>query len=210
MRARAVLIVGLAALVVAAVVVLSQSEQRRAGTNNVPPVAPVAFLLPGDRICQQTVVPDAARLVALRVPANERRQRRIDVRLAGVGGERARGRYRRPAPNGGVRIRLRGEVPVGAAELCVANGGATSIALLGFEGAQSPGAQRGVAARGLLSVEYWRGGSETWWAVAPAVAERAGFGRGVPGGLALWAAVALLLGACGTAAAALWRPEGRG
>lgn len=205
MASRAVLVVGLVAVVATVVALLSQSAPRLAGTNNVSPRAPVAFLFPGDRLCQQSTVPADARSVVLRVPPNPERERRVRV-VVGAGGDRAVGGHRGPAPTGELMVALTGRVPAGAGELCVRNRGDGSLALLGSDIDIARAAQRGVTTRGKLSIAYRRAGSESWWSVAPTVAQR--FARGKPGFVGawtLWAALALMAAAVALAALAVAR-----
>lgn len=201
MASRVVLAVGLVAVAATVVALLSQSAPRLAGTNNVSPRAPVAFLFPGDVVCQESTVPRDARSVVLRVPPNPERERRVRV-VVRAGGDRTAGDYRDPAPTGELSVALPGRVPAGAGEVCVENRGDGSLALMGSDIDIGAAAQRGISTRGKLSIAYRRGGSESWWSVASVIAERFELGKpGFVGAWTLWAALALTT--AGVALAAL-------
>jgi len=196
MRTRLLLVAGLAAVAVVVAITLAPSEPRRSGTNNVPLAGPVASLPPGAAACQREDVPEQTRVVRLHVDAADGRPRPV-VR---VGDDGASGRRVRRVADGTVDVTLARDAPEGSAEVCVRNAGARTLDVLGY-----PTGERRGRPTGPIAFDYYRAGSESWWQVAPAVAQRMSFGKsGLLGGWALWLAVALVLIAWALAARALW------
>ena len=190
------------------IVVLSQSEPRLAGSNDVRMVGYPIEIPPGDRFCQsgERVPPDAARMQLqagaegrpgprLLVTVNRRmvqvpggyRDGPLDVELTGPG-----------APNATVCVENRGGRRV------FLGGQAVSLAIPPGLSATLDGAPLDAAA----TVQYWRAGEESGWAIAGAVLDRwsrvTAFGGATP-----WLALALILAACGAAIALAVRGRGR-
>jgi hypothetical protein len=179
------------------VLVLSGSEPRRSGTNNVPGGGEIAQLDPGDRRCQAADVPGGTGRVAVPAysPAGEPVRLAVTVRSA-AGGARSLGSTSAVAPDGDPLAPLEPAPPSGAAEVCVRNAGAGRVALLGISN--------------VFGVDFYPRSDQSWWQAAPAVARHFGFGKsGLVGAWALWLALALVLGAWIAAWRALASPGAR-
>jgi hypothetical protein len=177
-------IVGVAVVAAACVllVVLSGSEPRRAGTDDVAPSGVALRLAPGERACQSEVVPgDAARVAVAGAPAaGGTRAARLTVAVERAGEVVASGRPRGLTADGRLDVALASTPEPGPAELCVRNDGRQPLTLLG--------------ASELFAVDYYRAGDETWWQAAPAVARRFGLGKaGFLGSWALWLALGAVI-----------------
>ena len=192
MSVRAVVAIGVVALIVGVAVVLAQSGPRQAGTNSIVEAGQVTVLRAGERHCQtgETVPKDGARLRILvgtfgrPVPALRVTARNRDGRLLTEGRRQAGGR------EGYVVVPLRrvGETTPGV-EVCIATSGGRRTVLYG----QAPS----------VRLEWLRPGEESWYALLPAVAHRFGLGKAAPLG-SLWLLVpALLLLAAALAATRL-------
>lgn len=199
MAPRAALFLGLLALAAVVVLSLAPSEPRRSGTNNVPATAAVARLAAGAETCQPEDIPASTR--ALRLAVEPAGGARVVVEIASGGTSPVGGRARVAADAGAVEVELSRGPAAGAARLCVRNTSRNSLALLGY-----PTGERGGRPTGPIRVDYYRGGSESWWGVTGALADRFAYGKsGLLGGGALWLTAGLVLTAWALAAAALWR-----
>jgi hypothetical protein len=179
-------IVGLAIGAAACVllVVLLGGEPRRSGTNNVAAAGEAVRLAPDERACQPDSVPGDSERVALAVaaPADADGAPRLTVEVERDGEAVASGRPGGSIRAGRVEVPLEPAPAAGAAELCVRNDGRRPLVLLGQPG--------------VLAVDYYRGGSETWLQAAPAVARHFGLGKtGLLGSWALWLALAAVVAA---------------
>jgi hypothetical protein len=165
-------------------VVLSGSEPRRSGTDDLAPAGVAATLAPGERACQPTSVPDDSARVALAgaPAAGGAGAARLTVTVERGGEVVARGRFAGLTADGRLDVALASTPPPGPAELCVRNAGRQPLTLLG--------------APEVLAVDYYRAGDESWWQVAPAVADRFGLGKaGFVGSWALWLALGAVVAA---------------
>jgi hypothetical protein len=192
MSVRAVVATGVAVLVVCVAVVLAQSDARQAGTNSIVEVGRVAELRSGERHCQpgETVPRDAARL---RLLVGTFGQPVPEISVAARDGEgRVITRGRWPAGRGReghIVIPLqRVERTAPGLEVCVATRGGERLVLYG----QAPN----------IRLEWLRPGSESWYALVPAIAHRFSLGKASLFG-PFWLAIALLL-VVGAGLAAIW------
>jgi hypothetical protein len=185
MRQRLVLAAGFVALAIAALWVLAQDAPRRAGTNNVQPSGEVARLAPGREVCQPEDVPPSTRSVAVWGHAR------------GTSGSEVRGRSGSARADGTIRIELSSAPSPGSAELCLTNRGPTRLTLLGAVTAVPEEVSRSLRSSrpvGVLGVNYYREGSESWLQLAPTVADRFSLGKaGFLGGWTLWLVLATVL-----------------
>jgi hypothetical protein len=183
------------AVLVAIVAVLSDSKPRLAGTNNARLAGYPVVIQPGERYCQR----------GERVPADARRMQ-LDV-----------GTDDRPGPPlaialGERRLRIPGGyrdgplfLPPSSTGFCVRNDGERRVYLGGQTSATTlppgvAGELDGDPQPMVARVLYWREGAESGWRIAGAVLARwsrvTALGDATP-----WLAIALLVSACGVAAA---------
>lgn len=210
MRPRVTLAAGVLALAVALVVVLSAEESRLAGTNNVVPGGAAGFLFPGAVGCQPANVPPGTRSVVLRAAGEGAARARLELTIEDARGTRMRALSRPPSSDGVLEIPLAREPEQGEGTLCARNRGRAPLVLLGYETDDRATARELQAERpglrGVVAVEYRRGGEESWWDVAGVVSERFAFGKsGLFGGAELWLAIAAILGALALAVVVLAR-----
>jgi hypothetical protein len=164
----------------AVLVVLSDSDPRRSGTNNVPSASEVGRLDSGKRKCQEVDVPAGADDVAVAGVSDSGTVPTLALTLSGMS-TTASGETRDTAPDGRPLASLHPVPPAGAARLCVRNVSRDGVVLLGISDT--------------FGVDYYEG-HETWWQVAPAVARRFAFGKaGFVGAWTFWLALALVAGA---------------
>jgi len=166
MPVRAVVAIGVVALVACVAVVLAQSGARQAGTNSILEIAQAAQLRSGERHCQpgETVPKDASGLRLLvgtygqPVPELRVTVRDPDGRLV------TDGRLPTGAHEGRVLIPLR-EVrqTTTGTEVCIQQKDGRRLVLYG----QPPA----------IRLEWLRSGDETWYALVPAVAHRFSLGK---------------------------------
>jgi hypothetical protein len=199
---------GLAVLILAVVLALSDRDLHLAGTNNVFSRFPVAEIRPGDELCEQleTVPADAAAVRLSVAPGSPSAPGPLAVRVVREGRNVSRGARPGSWEADSVEVPI---VPVARtlteAEVCVANRGDAALTLLGYgvEPARLGFKLRGEQVDQQIRLEYLRAEPESWWAMAGVVAHRLGLGRGeLFGG---WIALAWLIGvlAMGAVAARL-------
>jgi hypothetical protein len=178
---KAVLAIAVAVALAAVLVVVSGSDPRRTGTNNVGG-GEAARLGPGQHRCQPGETPGATRAVAVAAysPGGEA------VRLAvALRDDRDRlltaGRTLDVAPNGYPLANLRPTPVAGGARVCVRNATAGTVVLLGVADT--------------FGVDYY-GDRESWWQAAPSIARHFGFGKaGFLGAWTFWLTLALIAAA---------------
>jgi hypothetical protein len=209
-RALALLAASLTAVVVIAgfVVVLSQSEPRRTGSNGIV-VSSHAVVPPGESVCQEERVPAgtasvapwlgldlAGGSVAATVESDGRLLARGTVAAGGF-------------PTGITRIDLDRTIPraLEGATICVENRARDTlrvygdIARFGNPGARAPGFATGEPV--LVRLDWYGRGAESGWTLLPRVAERASLVKAAfLGPWSLWVALAVAI-ALGVAAVVL-------
>jgi hypothetical protein len=197
-RALALLAALLTAAVVVAgfVVVMSQSEPRRAGTNSI--LGPShAIVPPGGELCQTDRVPAGSGAVAPRVvpeaPAG------VTATVERDGQPIARGRAGRVV-NGATLFGFDRPIDreLQTATICFQNGGDATLRVYGDIATGGPGASAPQFANGvpvLVRLDWYRPGSETGWQLMSDVADRNALLKApFLGPWALWVALAVLLG----------------
>lgn len=189
-------LLGVAVVVAAGLVLLvvSGSDPRRTGTNNIQAGGETARLEPGQRRCQPAEIPGGTERIAIPAVAEVGVRTRLAVVVRNANGSRVgAGRALAVAPDGDLLATLRPAPPAGLAEVCIVNNGRGSVALLGFASA--------------FGIDYY-GRSETWWEAAPSIARHFGFGKaGFLGAWAFWLSLALIASAWIVAWRALANPE---
>lgn len=197
------------ALLVAVGLALSSSAPRLAGTNDVPAARMVVDVAPDQQWCQSgEQVPRDAAALELLVGTYGRPGPPLRWEVVGADGRTRAEAAVRGGYADGRRLRLElGDAAGDPATVCVTNEGAERLALAGrgAEAHMPPGLAMtldGEAVPGVVHARYLRAGSESWWAVAPLIAER--MGRGSAAGAATpWIALALLVTAAVAALAGL-------
>lgn len=170
------LVVGLAAIVVAAIVVLSQSEQRRSGTNLTIESGYVIPLGSGQKLCEGgELVPGDTGGLKLDVPPGGPPGPGLAVSILAPNGVPVSTGTLRPGWRGGsVRISVARVVDtLSSGIVCVRNLGPGPVALGGS--VPDPGFLIELAGKpfgGRLRIEYLRPGRESWLRLAPAIAHR--------------------------------------
>jgi hypothetical protein len=211
---RAVVGALVAAVVLAAVLAvnLSKTAPRLAGVDQTRLDAFSTALEPGATVCQPNeTVPSDAGAVSLVVGLFGGNAQPLSVSVSdneGVRRARISGPYgdgaRVTAPLSGPR-----RASVGA-RLCIRNDGDARVAFGGIADAAQI-VDRSAEVTGRIGVSWYRPGSESWWSVASAVAERGGRAKaGWVGMWTMWAMLAAVLAtsvlAVATVAAARRRP----
>jgi hypothetical protein len=181
-RVRIVLGVALAVMGVAVVVVLSQRAQRLAGTSFVTqrgfPVLVPAY----GRACQPgTYLADDSAEAQLTVGTDGRPRPALTVTFADAGGTVvAHGRAAGGAKGGVVTVPFAHAVEGNryGTNACVRSAGPHRIALAGDIARRAASARvNGRALGAVVGFRYLRSGRESWWALAPVVAQRFGLGK---------------------------------
>lgn len=203
------LAVGLAALAIAFAVGGTHPERRLEGSNSVGVGQFVVSLKPGQVVCQREAELPAGvggLVMTIGTYGKPGPLLRTSVESPGAGraapaGELAAGWLEGPieVPLGAV---VRRRVP--SARICVANRGGDRLVIAGTRVGRRAGAT--VAGRrtdGRIGMQYVRGGRQSSWDLAGRIASRMTMGTGLWGGLAPWAAAALVLLAAGAAVRAL-------
>jgi hypothetical protein len=181
-RVRIVLGVVLALVGVAVVVTLSQRGERLAGTSFVPQGAYTVVLPPHATACQRgTLLADDSAAAELLVGTYGRPRPVLTVTFADAQG-RVIARGQTPAQDGQgvVTADLAGDPIEGARSTtaCVRNGGAWQVALAGRVADPSTAARIDDGPTGgVAGFRYLREGRESWWSLAPVVAQRFGLGK---------------------------------
>lgn len=187
MRARAASVAAVASLLLIAgvcIAVASQRERHQLGTNWVRPVAFVADLQAGERLCQPGMtVPTGTGAVGLRI-----------------------GTYGRPSPDLELTIRAPGQAPVRAAlpagwrqgdvivpvpplgadrrnaQVCLEHDGGGRLAIAGGPGTGEAAMLDGRAVAGMIRLEYVEPEARTWFAVVSDLPDRIAVARdAIPG-----------------------------
>ncbi len=164
MSVRALVALGVAALLVALGVTLAQSAPRQAGTNSVTEVARAAELKRGGRVCQAgEIIPEDAGRLRLLVGTFGKPVPELRVTVTGPDGPLTSGRLAAGAKEGHVEIPLRrvAQTTPGS-EVCIRVGPQRTV-LYG----QPP----------RLRLDWLREGSESWLAMIPTVAHRFALGK---------------------------------
>lgn len=182
MRVRVVLGVALALVGVALFVTLSQRSQRLAGTSFVAQRAFPVVIPSHARACQRsTFLADDSATVQLLVGTYGRPRPALSVVFVDPDGAVvARGRVSGSAREGVVDVPLAHVVDGDhlATTVCVRNEGSNRAALAGeIATPDVAAAVEGRLTAGIAGFRYLRAGSESWWSLAPLIAQRFGWGK---------------------------------
>lgn len=210
-RALAAIAVGLAALLVAVIVAFTESKPRLAATNNVRDPIFAAVVPRGAVLCQTgELMPADAASVQIRVGTYGKPMPPLTVTATGPGAAPITGSVSGGGPQGRVPIPVpRTEKSLGGRRVCLRNGGRSRIAI-GGEAIPNPATIGGRPADGRVRLEWYRPGKEDWFAMAPTVAHRFGYGNAPwMGPWTLWLAALLFLGALAAAVAVVLRQAER-
>ena len=183
---------GLAAL---AVLALSQ-DHRLAGTNDVPPVLPIATLEARRAVCQAVdgVPAGTGGIAVLVAPAQGPPATLLAELRRGRRGV-ATGRGSVAAAGGWTAVALGRRVEPLSGEVCLRATRGAPVTVSGVASVPAAAARRARRALpGAVSVRFLRPGRESWLELAPTVAERAHVAKGSPLGPAtLWGVAGLNL-----------------
>ena len=214
---RAVVGVGLVAVLVALAAILTESKPRQAGSNYVRDDTLIARLAPGERACQRNeVVPEDAGRLRLLVRSSGGPLPTLRLTLASAGRSVVAGTLRGGGRGGHVSVPVGMAPPAGGpTTVCLENVGARPAALFGSPSPDpmriSSRASRGPTTRatpGRLRFEWLRSGSESWLELLPALARRVGYAKANPFGSALIGLVGVLVVVSwALALASMWRPR---
>jgi 4-amino-4-deoxy-L-arabinose transferase-like glycosyltransferase len=191
-----VVALGLVAIAVAVALVGLRSERHLQGTNHVRAIAAIAPLAPGQTVCQRgEVVPAGTGGIRLRATGDG------SPLTVSVGGARGTARG---WSSGSVDVDLPETTTRRVTTVCIENRGAGALTIAGGPPAPSPaGADAaepasidGARLGGRARIDYLRPHAESWWALAPTLAERiAGARDAVPGEASGYLAVLLAVAA---------------
>jgi hypothetical protein len=206
--------VGAVLLIWAVIDAMGPESRHVVRANLSPPVAFVATVDGGRRVCQQDeLLPAGSGALRLRVGTFGRPGPPLEVTLqAGNGAPPRRGRVAAGWVEGDVVI----PYPVvrideGAARVCVRNDGTERVVVAGSPA--GPDAARiagGKRTQGRMWLSYLRPSARSWWSETGAVATRAGIARdALPGGWTLWLWLAATLVVIGGAVAIVLRAARR-
>jgi hypothetical protein len=208
----ACLVVAVAVLAVGVIATLARSEPRRSGSNGAQPSAVIAQAAGGGKLCQlgTTLPAGTTSLHAQMTPAEAATGPAVVVTLR----QGARVLDRVPMAAGWRGIEL--VVPIARTahdhedvDVCVSVArGPGGVAAIGDRAAPGTGALTldGRPVGAAMRVDWYRPGSESWWALAATVMTRIGRGHGGWGGpWVAWAALALVLAAATLAIGLAWR-----
>jgi hypothetical protein len=203
MRERAAVAVGLVVVAVALIAVLSRHQLRLASTNaNASASARAIPLPPGRPSCQRgQFVPRGAEAVQLYVGTGGHEAGPASVSLRLPDGRTLAGRTRGAFTSGMVELSIAGpRRDTRNAVVCLRNEGARRFQAAGNAGLAGPPLDTERHRSDVIRVDYLRGGGESWWDRAPAIARRfALFKASFFGSWTLWAVAGVL--ACAWAAA---------
>jgi hypothetical protein len=172
---RAVLAAGLLAIVIAAVVVLAQSEPRQAGTNLTADAGFAITLGPRQKLCEpEELLPGDTGALRLNASTGGLPGPRLGVDISSPSGPVSSGVLPAGWRSGEVLIPL-SRVPqtLPSTTVCVSNLGSRPVAFGGS--VPDSGFMIDVAGKplsGRLRIEYMRPGSESWFALAPTLVHR--------------------------------------
>jgi hypothetical protein len=199
---RTVVVLGLAALVLAAALLLTRSAPRRAGTNFTEDLGYAIHLLPGQQLCEpgELVPGDTAGVMLDASAGTVTPSPPLAVTISGAG-VASSGALRAGWRQGWVRIPVQRIANTTGGTVCVRDAGAVPVS---FGGSVPDGSFvvsiDGQGLGGRLRIEYERPGSESWLSLLPTLAHRFDLDKSKL--VRDWAAVgALLLMLCAIALA---------
>jgi hypothetical protein len=177
---------------------MAHKTERLAGSNSVKLQQPAIQIDPGSSLCQPVVAPkDAASVLFYTAPTGPKGPP-LTMTLRGAHRTLARSHIQGGWTGGIVRF---GFTPLAAtypnATICVRAGGRDPIAFSGLPvGAPTNATVDGKPQQALITIQFFRPGTSTWWSLLPTIAHRAGVLKGsLAGAWAFWLALALVLAA---------------
>jgi hypothetical protein len=211
MRARVAVGAALVVVLVAFGVLLSRREPRLSGSNSEVVASGVALpVRPGRTRCQSAqYVPKGTHAVRVFVGGRPPgRGEPFAVLIRARGRELSSGRAAGGYSPGALRVGLAAVgANTGRATVCIRNLGRGGLQFAGNRTALSPNGS-GVHAPDDVRLDFLRGGRESWWQIAPVVADRFGLEKaGWVGSWTMWAVFAWLGGLFATALLLLLRRE---
>jgi hypothetical protein len=175
---------------------MNHKAERLAGSNSVKLQQPAVQINAASRLCQPILAPRDAASVMLFVSPTGPKGPPLSMTLTAGPRSLARSRIAGGWTGGIARFSFP-TLPVTYpnALLCVRNEGGAPIA---FSGLPTTGLTNatvdGTQQRALVTVEFFRPGTSTWWSLLPTIAHRAGVLKGsLAGAWAFWLAAALVL-----------------
>lgn len=190
MTAAARLALGLAALLVAGVLVLelSGSAPRSAGSDHNNPAVFAATVPGGGTVCQPIVpLPEDVARAQLLIGTYGHPVPALQLTFSGAAGVVASGTRPAGGSEGTIVIPVHRVSGTGAgtgsgsvaSSFCLHVGGRSTVALGGEGGPIGASSElvNGVAQGGRVSLLYLRAGSESWWALLPSLDHRFGLGK---------------------------------
>jgi len=203
--ARIVLAVGVATLIVAFAVGGSRPVLRLAGSNGVGPGEFVAVVGAGETVCQaasQLPAGTGSLRMVIGTYGTPGPELRTAVRTEGGRRVLRPGRLRAGWTQGTVDVPLGGVTTADRSDvrLCVANRGATRIAVAGTRTSRADAARvAGRPASGRVRLAYVEARRTSAWSLSDRIWSRMPFGRGLWDGAAPWLALVLVALAAGAA-----------
>jgi hypothetical protein len=177
---------------------MNHKAERLAGSNSVRLQQPVIQIDPGASLCQPVLAPkDAASVLFFTAPTGPKGPP-LTMTLRGAHRTLARSHIQGGWTGGLARF---GFPALGAtypeATICVRAGGRDPIAFSGVStGVLSTATVDGKQQQALITIQFFRPGTSTWWSLLPTIAHRAGVLKGsLAGAWAFWLAVTLVLAA---------------
>lgn len=190
---RAVVALGLLALLLAALAVLLQSAQRRSGTNLTADTGFVIPVEPGELLCEpDELLPGDTGGLRLSASSGAEPGPRLDVTIAAGARRLASGGLAAGWRSGTITIPVSVVHATQGATVCLVNRGSSRVSFGGsVPDANFYVALGGKPLSGRLRIEYMRPGSESWLALLPALLHR--FSLAKADLVRHWAAPAVLL-----------------
>ena len=190
---RAVVALGLLALLLTALAVLLQSAQRRSGTNLTANTGYVIPVEPGELLCEpDELLPGDTGALRLSASSGAKPGPRLDVTIAAGARRLATGRLAAGWRSGTVTIPVSVVRATQGATICLVNRGSSRVSFGGsVPDANFYVALGGKPLSGRMRIEYMRPGRESWLALLPALLHR--FSLGKADLVRHWAAPAVLL-----------------
>jgi hypothetical protein len=210
-RLRLVLGIAVALVVGALLLDMSGTAPRMAGGDRVSAPVFVATVPPGGTICQPGLgLASEVKRVQFLLGTFGHPAPAIGVRFLNTAGSQvASGHLAAGAREGLESVPIGSERKDGAVEMCIRFEGGSAVVLGGESAPPSPSSAvvNGHRQTGLLSVSYFRGGSESWWQLLPTLSRRFGLGKASVFGTWTLPLMALLLTAVWVATIRLLKRE---
>src|SRR3954468_3024622 len=177
---------------------MAHRAERLAGSNPVKLQQPALRVDGGSRLCQGVIAPREAASAMFYVAPTGPKGPPLAMTLSGGRRTLASSQIAGGWTGGVVRFPFR---PLDASDakatIYVRNRGSAPLAFAGLPvGAPTSATVDGKPQQALVTIEFFRPGTSTWWSLLPTIAHRAGVLKGsLAGAWAFWLAVALVLAA---------------